>query len=67
MLDYVQQDQVDLGQDNVDLGQDQEVVGVVVVRGAVGDELLLRHHSVLIRVHVGEHLDYQHHHWKLES
>ena len=47
MLDYVQQDQVDLGQGNVDLGQDQQVVGVVVVRGAVGHELLLRHHFVL--------------------
>ena len=49
--------------DQVYLGEDQEVVGVVVVRGAVGHELLLRHHSVLVRVHVGKHLSYQHHHW----
>ena len=40
----------------VDLGQDQEVVGVVVVRGAVGHELLLCHHPVLVCVHVGKHL-----------
>ena len=44
------------------LGQDEEVVGVVVVGGAVGQELLLRHHPVLVCVHVGEHLGYHHHH-----
>ena len=48
---------VDLGQDEIDLGQDEEVVGVVVVGGAVGHELLLRHHPVLVGVHVGEHLE----------
>ena len=48
---------VDLGQDEIDLGQDEEVFGVVVVGGAVGHELLLRHHPVLVGVHVGEHLE----------
>ena len=42
------------------LGQDQKIVGEVVVGGAVGHELLLGHHAVLVRVHVGEHLNHRH-------
>ena len=42
------------------LGQDQKIVGEVVVGGAVGHELLLGHHAVLVRVHVGEHLNHHH-------
>ena len=42
------------------LGQDQKIVGEVVVGGAVCHELLLGHHAVLVRVHVGEHLNHHH-------
>ena len=42
------------------LGQDQKIVGEVVVVGAVGHELLLGDHTVLVRVHVGEHLNHHH-------